>query len=66
MPIPWAAIIGVAMSLIELIISDKKRRDALKLQMFEFAKKHDQDAIQGNAKLRDEYERMMREVERTG
>ncbi len=52
------------MSLLELIISDKKRRDALKLQMFEFAKKHDEAAIRGNAKLRDEYERMMKEVEK--
>lgn len=64
MGLPWAAMIGVAMSIIELFISDKKRRDALRLQMYEFAKQHDKDAIEGNEKLRKEYARMREELDK--
>lgn len=64
MGLPWAAMIGVAMSIIELFISDKKRRDALKLQMYEFAKQHDRDSIEGNEKIRQEYARIREELDK--
>lgn len=61
---PWGLIVDVAMRLIGLVIDDKAKRDKLKLQMYEFAKRHDKDAIDGNAALRAEYTRIKDEIDK--
>lgn len=56
---PWGTIVGIVCQLLDLLLKDKTRRDQLKLQMYEFAKKFDKSAIDQNEKLRDEYKRMV-------
>ncbi len=61
---PWGAVIEVACQLISVFISDSARRNKLKLQMYEFAKKYDRDVIDGNDKLRQEYARIKAELDK--
>lgn len=61
---PWGAVIEVVCQIIGLVITDQARRNKLKLQMYEFAKKYDKDVIEGNQKLREEYARMREELEK--
>lgn len=60
--IPWGLLINVILGLINWIIKDKQRRDELTMQMYEFARRFDLDAVDANAKHRDEYRRLKEEL----
>lgn len=63
---PWGIIVDIAMKIVGLFLDDKAKRDKLKLQMYEFAKQFDKNAIDRNEKLRAEYKRMKDELEKSG
>lgn len=52
---PWGLIFDIALRLIKFAITSQEQRDRMKLQMYEFARRFDIDAVEKNAKHREEY-----------
>lgn len=62
--VPWSLIFDILAKLFDMFLTDKKRRDDLKMQMYEFARRFDLDAVDGNAKHRENYRQMREEMAR--
>jgi hypothetical protein len=56
---PWNLIAEVGLKLINLMITEVARKEAMKRQMLQFIKKFD-DSILENAKLRREYDAIIK------
>ena len=61
---PWGALVQVGAQLLDLFLKEGERRNRLKMQMFEFAKQFDENAIDRNARLREEYRRMKSDLDK--
>lgn len=62
MAIPWSLIIDIFAKLLDLFLTNQETRNRLKMQMYEFARRFDIDAVDGNAKYREEYKKLKEEL----